>query len=130
MKLMRAMLIALAALAAVGFLSTFILEASFQSRSQWIQIVTPDPQGLRHGGLGYLSHGPAQRLVLEDPKALLPGFGSGGVRLADADYLKRHATELVPLSAVKADAWIARFGCLIAIALCVMGARALRLGQP
>ena len=122
---MRGSLGFLALVAIVGFLFTFFLEASFEARAQTVQFIRANPQGLKKGAEGYTELGPPQRVVLDQPGALLPGYGPNGSRLADVDHLRAKAISPLHLESVRLMAWYARVGCLIAALMSLAGIVAL-----
>jgi hypothetical protein len=119
---MRACLAIVAAFAFLGFLFTFFLEASLNSRASLVQFVRSSPTGLKSGGLGYEAIGPPQRVVLDDPNAFLPGYAAPGVRLANVDVLKARGLSPLHLETVQLTAWYARIGCVLAMVASSFGA--------
>ena len=112
-----------------GFFATWLLEASFEGRAQLVQFVRMNPDGLRAGSQGYVTLGAPQKVILDAPGAFLPGYASPGVRLADVDWLKRKSLSPLHLGSVQLIAWYARVGCLLSMAISVVGLVVLQRSQ-
>ena len=114
---MKALFRILFVVAIFGFLLTFGLESSFNSRMQTIQLVKIEPNGGR-----VLVGSPTPFFPTGDSKFLEEKTGDG-VRFLSAD----RAQNLMPKATFERFFAFARLGCLLAIASSLFGLYSLRI---
>lgn len=99
--------------ALLGFFVTFLMEASFEARSTRVQVVR------REDGR-WATVGPPVQWV-DVPRAAIVEPGRDGIAaLVDGARVKE---PVLTLDSIRRFAWIARIGCLLALALGVFGPR-------
>jgi hypothetical protein len=103
----------LPAFAGVGFIATFLFEASFQARSTLVQLVRKEE------GRWVTVGKPAEWVAVPQAAVVEPGR-EGVATLVDGARVRE---PVLAMDAIRRFAWVARIGCLLALALGVFGPR-------
>lgn len=99
--------------AGAGFFATFLFEASFQARATRVQLVC------REEGRWATVGNPKEWVAV--PKAAIVQPGRDGVAtLVDATRVRE---PVLGMESIRRFAWVARVGCLLALALGIFGPR-------
>lgn len=123
-----------AAIALLALVASWAVPANYASRARLVQRVKPHDAELAAmtGEVGAFI-GPPEIMIVEDPKAFLPGKAEGGVLLANDDYMREHGVYPLQLKSVEAVARYARLVAAVALALGIgsvwIASRRLRLAR-
>lgn len=106
-------------LAVLGLAASWLVPANYATRARLIQRVKPsDPDLAALTGEVGAFIGPPELMIVEDPKAFLPGAGDEGALLVNDDYLRAHGLYPLQLKSVEA---VARYGRVASIVAVVFG---------
>ncbi|MCW5942780.1 MAG: hypothetical protein KIS66_11140 [Fimbriimonadaceae bacterium] len=118
MKALTRIGLAVALLGLLGLVASWAVPANYASRARLVQRVKPHDADLAAmtGEVGAFI-GPPELMIVEDPKAFLPGIGEGGALLADDDYMRAHGVYPLQLKSVDTVGRYARLGSGAALLL-------------
>ena len=119
--------IIVAATSVVGIVGTLIAEGQYAAQAVVAQRVIVDKTAsdlFGDGGQQVISQ--PEPLIIDDPKAFLPGTGEKGARLVDENYLKAHNIYPRQLRTVTFTLGLVRLGSIAALVVSVLVILALR----
>lgn len=125
-RLIRVLPWLVAAVCGALLLTAFGLEASYASRAKLFQRVEPSAEAELFGEIGEKIGSP-QLMIVDDPAAVLPERGEGGVALLDESYLREKGIYPLQLQTVRFVAYWVKLGSgVVGVLALVVGVFMLR----
>lgn len=116
MRILRAFAIVVCFVCAVGLIMSIPILRFYQDRSAFVQRTQVDASAdALFGDSSGTPLGSPQILIIEDPKAFLPGTGAGGSKLVSENYLTVHKIYPLQLRTVKFYVFYTRIGLLFGL---------------
>ena len=118
---MRGALWVLMIVAFSGLSGTFVVEASYASRAQKVQVVRIDKT--QHSAFGPVAVdvGDPVLLLVDDSSIFLKNKTATGLPMLDAEYVKQHGDSALQLKTIDSIISLARLGCIFSTLVAGIG---------
>lgn len=117
MRILRFLLILIAAIALVALIGSFVAERSYASQAKLVQRVLVDQAALELFGETGTPIGEPQLMIISDPKAFIGVKSPDGAELVSEQYLQDNNVYPLQMKTVRYVAGLVRLGAAVALVL-------------